>query len=62
MPIMDILGIGFGHLYVHSNTVGLLKAPKPLVNWYKKSNSKFAASFRSAYKKIATDFVVAEED
>lgn len=54
VPIMDFLGIVFGHTYHHCKTIGLLRAPQSLVDWYKESGA--AASIRKQYKKISTDF------
>lgn len=55
-PFLDFLGIVFGHVYYHCKTVGLLRAPKGVVDWYKKSDA--AASIRKKYKKISMDFVL----
>ncbi|KAL3945460.1 MAG: hypothetical protein SGBAC_000431 [Bacillariaceae sp.] len=38
-PIMDFLGIVFGHVYHHCKTIGLLRAPEGVVNWYKNTDS-----------------------
>jgi Derlin-2/3 len=53
-PVLDFLGIVFGHVYHHCKTIGLLRAPDGLVRWYKESDS--ASSIRKKYKKISTDF------
>ncbi|CAJ1946274.1 unnamed protein product [Cylindrotheca closterium] len=55
-PMLDFLGIVFGHVYHHCKTVGLLRAPQFVVDWYKTSDA--AASIRQKYKKISTDFVL----
>mmetsp|Transcript_25577 Transcript_25577/g.62763 ORF Transcript_25577/g.62763 Transcript_25577/m.62763 type:complete len:317 (-) Transcript_25577:88-1038(-) len=55
-PMLDFLGIVFGHVYHHCKTIGLLRAPQFVVDWYK--NSDAAASIRQKYKKISTDFVL----
>lgn len=56
LPVLDFLGIVFGHIYHHCKTVGLLRAPEGVVRWYKES--KGAAAIRNEYKKISTDFGV----
>jgi hypothetical protein len=55
-PILDFLGIVFGHIYYYCNSVGLLRAPESLVLWYKESDS--AKAIRQKYKEIASDFEV----
>ena len=54
LPILDFLGIVFGHVYHHCKTVGLLRAPEEMVKWYKESDS--AEAIRKKYKKISVDF------
>ena len=54
LPVLDFLGIVFGHVYHHCKTVGLLRAPDDLVKWYKESDS--AEAIRKKYKKISVDF------
>jgi len=56
-PILDLLGILFGHIYHHCNSVGLLRAPKALVEWYK-GKSGLALNLRESYQKISADFEV----
>eukprot|EP00980_Cylindrotheca_fusiformis_P007316 scaffold1525_cov142-Cylindrotheca_fusiformis.AAC.116 len=56
IPLMDFLGIAFGHIYHHCKTVGLLRAPESVVRWYKESDS--AAGIRKRYKKISSHFEV----
>nr|BAT25220.1 symbiotic PPC-localized Der [Nitzschia sp. IriIs04] len=53
-PIMDILGIVFGHVYFHCKSTGLLRAPDALVDWYVTSES--AKPIRQQYKQISSDF------
>ena len=57
-PILDFLGIVFGHIYHHCKSVGLLQAPPALVNWYEKSKSPLAARIRDSYRVISSDFEV----
>eukprot|EP00934_Nitzschia_sp_Nitz4_P000749 Nitzschia sp. Nitz4//scaffold66_size103028//426//1539//NITZ4_004485-RA/size103028-snap-gene-0.131-mRNA-1//-1//CDS//3329556311//749//frame0 len=53
-PIMDILGIVFGHVYFHCKSTGLLRAPDALVDWYVTSDA--AKPIRQQYKEISSDF------
>lgn len=55
LPVLDFLGIVFGHIYHHCKTTGLLKAPDSLVGWY---NSEGAAGIRKKYKQISADFEI----
>lgn len=54
-PVLDFLGIVFGHIYHHCKTVGILRAPDSLVAWYK-GDSKLATRIREEYKPISSDF------
>lgn len=56
-PVLDFLGIVFGHIFHHCKTVGLLRAPPALVNWYE-GDSSYAKSLRSKYRVITQDFEV----
>jgi Derlin-2/3 len=53
-PILDFLGIVFGHLYHHCKTVGILRAPESLSKWYDESEA--AKPIRDLYKPISSDF------
>jgi Derlin-2/3 len=53
LPVLDFLGIVFGHIYHHCKTVGLLRAPDSLVQWYEGNGG---ASIRKKYKQISADF------
>lgn len=53
-PILDFLGIIFGHIYHHCKTIGILQAPDSLTAWYEKSDA--ASSLRELYKPISSDF------
>jgi Derlin-2/3 len=55
-PVLDFLGIVFGHVYHHCKTVGLLRAPASLQEWYEKSPQ--AARIRELYKPVSADFEV----
>lgn len=54
LPVMDFLGIVFGHVYYHCKTLGILRAPESLVEWYEKSDE--AKPIRDQYKDISSDF------
>lgn len=58
LPVLDFLGIVFGHIYHHCKTVGILRAPDSLVTWYN-GDSKWATQIREKYKPISSDFGVA---
>ena len=53
VPVLDFLGIVFGHVYYHFKKVGILRAPEGLVKWYQESDS--ANALRERYKEISTD-------
>lgn len=55
LPVLDFLGIVFGHIYHHCKTVGILRAPESLTEWYETSEA--AAPIRELYRPIASDFV-----
>ena len=55
LPVLDFLGIVFGHIYHHCKTVGILRAPDVLVAWYQ-GDSQLATRIRSQYKTISSDF------
>jgi Derlin-2/3 len=54
-PILDFLGIVFGHIYHHCKTVGILRAPDALVAWYH-GDSEVAKRIREEYKVITSEF------
>lgn len=54
-PILDFLGIVFGHIYHHCKTVGILRAPDSLVAWYN-GDSEVAKRIREKYKVITSEF------
>jgi Derlin-2/3 len=55
LPVLDFLGIVFGHIYHHCKTVGILRAPDSLVKWYN-GDSKMAVRIRNEYKPISSEF------
>jgi Derlin-2/3 len=54
LPVLDFLGIVFGHIYHHCKTVGILRAPDALTQWYETSEA--AENIRELYKPISSDF------
>jgi len=54
-PVLDLLGIAFGHVYYHCYNVGMLRAPDWLKTWYNESPA--AQTLRKKYKTISSDFV-----
>jgi Derlin-2/3 len=56
VPWLDFYGIVFGHVYYHLKSVGILRAPAALVNWYE--NSPSAKGVRDSYKDITSEFEV----
>jgi len=57
LPVLDFLGIVFGHIYHHCKTIGILRAPRELVEWYN-GDSDAAVRIREMYKPISSDFEV----
>mmetsp|Transcript_22498 Transcript_22498/g.31381 ORF Transcript_22498/g.31381 Transcript_22498/m.31381 type:complete len:335 (+) Transcript_22498:127-1131(+) len=55
VPVLDFLGIVFGHVYHHCKTTGMLRAPPFVVNWYN-SESPSSNMIRNKYKQISSDF------
>jgi Derlin-2/3 len=55
-PILDLLGIVFGHCYHYLKRTGALTAPDALVEWYESSPSKLAMRIRNWYRPISSDF------
>jgi len=53
-PILDFLGIVFGHVYYHFKMMGMLRAPDWLKRWYDESAN--AQILRDKYKTISSDF------
>ena len=59
-PILDLLGIVFGHVYHYCRSVGLGKAPKVISDWYLEGDDAIAKSIREEYKRISSDFELEE--
>jgi hypothetical protein len=55
IPLLDFLGIVFGHIYHHCKTVNILRTPDFVIEWYN-GNSAIATSIRKKYKQISSDF------
>lgn len=55
VPILDFLGIVFGHIYHHYKTTNVLRTPKFVIQWYN-GNNKYAQMLREKYKTISSDF------
>jgi hypothetical protein len=55
IPLLDFLGIVFGHIYHHCKTVNILRTPDFVIEWYN-GNSAIATSIRKNYKQISSDF------
>jgi len=55
VPILDFLGIVFGHIYHHYKTTNVLRTPKFVIQWYN-GDSKYARILREKYKSISTEF------
>jgi len=56
VPILDLLGIVFGHVYHYGRSVGIAKAPGFIREWYKHGQGGLANRVRGEYKKIGSDF------
>jgi len=56
-PILDLLGIAFGHIYHYlRSTGGIGRCPTFVKDWYAHSDSRFVQVIRDEYKKISSDF------
>ena len=56
-PLLDVLGIVFGHIYYYCKTIGAVRAPKALQTWYKTSAA--AQPIRALYQPISSEFEAA---
>jgi len=56
VPILDLLGIVFGHVYHYGRSVGIGKAPAFVRNWYLNGTGGMVDMVRGEYKKIGSDF------
>jgi len=55
-PILDLLGILFGHIYHHCKTTNVLRTPQFIVDWYKNPNNRYSKMIRDKYKEVSSDF------
>jgi Derlin-2/3 len=55
VPILDFLGIVFGHIYHHYKSTNVLRTPKFVIQWYNGDN-EYARILRGKYKAISSDF------
>merc|ERR1712003_468585 len=55
VPILDLLGIVFGHIYHHYKTNHVLQTPTFVIQWYNGHN-KYAQMLREKYETISSDF------
>ncbi|KAL3764098.1 hypothetical protein ACHAWU_003910 [Discostella pseudostelligera] len=55
VPILDFLGIVFGHIYHHYKTTNVLRTPNFVIQWYN-GDSQYARMLREKYKTISSDF------
>ena len=55
VPVLDLLGILFGHIYHHLSTTNALKTPKFVIDWYN-GDSATSKMIRAKYKEISSDF------
>jgi Derlin-2/3 len=56
LPLLDVLGIVFGHIYHHAKVSKMLVTPRALINWYNDPNHPLATRIRKQYKEISADF------
>lgn len=58
-PMLDLLGIMFGHIYHHCKTNDIIRTPKFIVNWYHNGKGYYSTMIRERYKQISSDFEMA---
>lgn len=58
-PLLDLMGILFGHIYHHCKTTNVLKTPDAIKRWYRNDNNKYSKVIREQYKQISADFELA---
>jgi len=57
LPLLDLLGIVFGHLYYHCAKVEAIKTPGFVKKWYN-GNSLSSELVKQKYSKITAEFQV----
>lgn len=59
VPLLDLLGIVFGHVYHYLRGIGGIgRCPQFVKKWYEDGDDEFAKAIRGEYKKISSDFVM----
>ena len=56
-PLLDFLGIAFGHLYYHGSTTGLIRTPNVVKSWYE-SGGGVSEKVRGMYREVGREFEV----
>merc|ERR1712238_250639 len=56
VPILDFLGIVFGHIYHHYKANHVLQTPSFVRDWYENGEGALAERMRLEYKKVGSDF------
>jgi len=54
-PVLDLLGIAFGHIYHHLKVANIIRTPAFIIKWYN-SDSVYSNLIRDKYKEISSDF------
>ena len=52
LPVLDLLGVLFGHLFFHLQQTGVVRAPSLLKKWYEEGTDALALSLREQYKSM----------
>uniref|UniRef100_A0A7S3QJ48 Derlin n=1 Tax=Chaetoceros debilis TaxID=122233 RepID=A0A7S3QJ48_9STRA len=56
-PILDLLGIAFGHVYHYLASIGGIgRCPNFIKEWYENGDDSVVNAIRAEYKKISSDF------
>lgn len=56
LPILDLLGIFFGHVYYHLKHCKMLITPRFIVNWYNTNQGPLSTAIRKKYREISSDY------
>jgi len=56
LPILDLLGIFFGHVYYHLKHCKMLITPRAIVNWYHNNQGPLSTAIRMKYREISSDY------
>ena len=57
LPVLDFLGIVFGHVYYHARFTGMVKAPGFVKKWYH-GGSLVSEIVKGKYKEVGRDFEI----